>query len=87
MKKEAYTIAINGVEKETEKAALISFCVSWNSNCHTRSFWVPRSQFSWDVEGKVINLAKWYADKLSKENAFKTYGMRFEGMFEGLKEL
>lgn len=86
MKKEAYEIAIGRIEKETEKAAYITFVVSWNGNCHNRSFWVPKSQFKMETE-QVGLFSKWFMDKLSAENNFKGYHMYFEGTFEGLKEL
>mgnify|MGYP003553972985 CR=1 FL=1 len=85
MKKEAYTIAAT-VERETEKANLVKFLVTWNGDTHEKSLWIPKSQMRVECEN-IIVIAKWYADKLSKENAFKCYSMKFLGMFEGLVEL
>ena len=85
MKKEAYTIAAT-VERETEKANLVKFLVTWNGDTHEKSLWIPKSQMRVEREN-IIVIAKWYADKLSKENAFKCYSMKFLGMFEGLVEL
>lgn len=85
MKKEAYTIAA-AIERETEKANLVKFLVTWSGDSHERSFWVPKSQMRIDGEN-IIVIAKWFADKLSKENAFKCYSMKFLGVFDGLVEL
>ena len=59
------TTTYNTIAKETEKAMLINVTVNWADNCHIREFWFP------------MEIKDWFADKMSKENAFNGYRMNF----------
>lgn len=81
MKTTTYSqIFSNGITAETAKAVKISFCVSWNSNCHTREFWFPKSVIK-SIDGKIVEAADWFINKLEADNTFHGYMMSFECRF------
>ena len=69
-------VIFNKIERETEKAYLINFPVSWNANIHPRSFWIPKSCVMFYKQ--TIGIADFLIRKLERDNAFKGYEMRFE---------
>ena len=71
-------IAFDRIERETEKAMLITAPVSWNGNMHRKNFWFPKSVIEEVENDKCMKVSTWFIDKLSKENAFKGYNMYFE---------
>lgn len=74
-------IFINNIEKETEKAMLISVNVSYNGNTpKARSMWFPKSVVE-SINGNLAEIKDWFISKTSKANAFKGYEMRFEMPF------
>lgn len=87
MKKE-FEMSFYEIVKETAKAICLKVMVSWNSNCHTRDIWFPKSvcrliNFT-DENGKEhINamVAAWFIEKTEAEKAFGGYQMNFETIF------
>jgi len=76
MKTTNYTeVIFNQIEKETEKAIMVNLPVSWNSNCHPRSFWFPKSCVK--MYKQTMEIATWMVEKMEKENAFHGYRMEF----------
>lgn len=81
-------LAFNNIVKETEKAICLNVMVSWNSNCHDRDIWFPKSLVSFvmftDSKGNERTNAiipDWFIRKTEAANAFKGYAMRFETIF------
>lgn len=81
-------LAYNSIVKETEKAVCLNVMVSWNSNCHDRDIWFPKSLVSFvtftDSEGNERTNAiipDWFIRKTEAANSFKGYAMRFETIF------
>lgn len=70
------TTTYNTIAKETEKAMLINVTVNWADNCHIREFWFPKSVVT-ILNEKTMEIKDWFADKMSKENAFNGYRMNF----------
>lgn len=81
---EMTNITLFGVEKETEKAMLISTLVRWNGDTHQKSFWFPKSVIGEVIAGTdeknvgSVDVKTWFLNKLGKDNAFKGYHMYFE---------
>ena len=72
----SYPVEFRSVEKETEKAYLISMPVCWAGNrAHVRSFWFPKSCV--ELKTNVVIVAKFILNKLECENAFHGYYMTF----------
>ena len=69
-------IFYNTIEKQSEKALLISFPVEYNMNMHSKSIWMPKSQVN-IISDSVIEIADWMVSKLERENAFHGYYMYF----------
>lgn len=64
------------IEKETEKAYQLTITVSFNDNWTQRTFWFPKSVVKMpEMENQTWGVKTWFADKLSKENAYKGYLM------------
>ena len=81
-------LAFNSIIKETEKAICLNVMVSWNSNCHDRDIWFPKSVISFvnftDSMGKKRTNAiipYWFIRKTEAANSFHGYAMRFETIF------
>lgn len=73
------TLRVIRVEKETEKAYNLTITVAYNSNWTERTFWFPKSVVKMsEFEGQTWGVKSWFADKLSKEHAFKGYLMEFD---------
>lgn len=73
-------LIINGIERETEKAILVSANVYFNANAEkARTFWMPKSLLE-VVREDLIVVEDWLLNKLSRENAFRGYEMRFAGL-------
>lgn len=66
------------VERETEKAILVSLPVSWNDNSYERQFWFPKSCV--EMFKDTMAIATFLVDKLGKENEYHGYMMRFAEM-------
>lgn len=82
-------LAFNSIVKETEKAICLNVMVSWNSNCHDRDIWFPKSVISFatftDSKGNEKTnamVADWFIRKTEAANAFHGYAMRFETIFD-----
>lgn len=73
-------IAINKIEKETEKALNINFCVSWNGSMRPKTMWVPKSICEVKRED-LIAVEEWWIRKVSEENTWKGYRMYIENQF------
>jgi hypothetical protein len=72
----SYPVQINNIEKETEKAYLISVPVCWAGNrAKTRSFWFPKSCV--EIKNNVAIVAKFILSKLESANYFNGYFMTF----------
>jgi hypothetical protein len=81
-------LAYNSIVKETEKAICLNVMVSWNSNCHDRDIWFPKSVISFtsftDSKGNERTnaiVADWFIRKTEAANASHGYSMRFETIF------
>ena len=71
-------IFIEGIAAETEKAIAVNALVSFNASTpKVRKIWMPKSLVANATE-KMIEVEDWFLNKLSRENAFKGYEMRFE---------
>ena len=69
------TTTFNTIVRETEKAFLVNLPVRWADNCYPREFWFPKSVAT--IMGNMIEIKDWFADKMSKENAYHGYQMNF----------
>lgn len=79
-------IALNSVVKETEKAVCVNVMVSWNSNCHSKDIWMPKSvcevfTAEYDSNKPHAMVDELFLRKTEAANAFHNYGMRFETAF------
>lgn len=64
------------VERETEKAYQLAIAVAFNDNQTTRTFWFPKSVVKMpEMDRQTWGVKSWFADKMSKENAYKGYLM------------
>ena len=78
-------VQFSKIERETEKAALITFPVSWNMNIHFKSIWIPKKCIEfWNdkIENSTCFIATWLLEKLESENKFHDYWMRFQTIHE-----
>lgn len=84
--KKRIEVSLNAVVKESEKAICVNVMVSWNSNCHNKDIWMPKSVcevFSAEYDGGRMHemVDEWFLHKTEAANAFHGYGMRFETAF------
>lgn len=72
------TICIKGIERTTEKAALVNALVNYNDNASkVRQIWMPLSVIT--INGnEFLEVEGWFLSKLSQQNAFHGYAMNFE---------
>lgn len=74
-------IIANSLVKETEKAICVNVSVTWGmGGCKQKNIWFPKSVAEIiTINGDLhILVQDWFADKISKDNAYKGYLMNFE---------
>lgn len=79
MTREYTDLHVIRIEKETEKAYQLTVTVAYNDNWTERTMWFPKSVIKIpEQENQCWGVKSWFADKASKEHAFKGYLMMFE---------
>lgn len=74
-------IAINKIEKESEKAILVNFTVSWGEGgMKLKSIWVPKSACT-VLREDLIECEDWFLRKIGEQNTWKGYRMYIENQF------
>ena len=77
--KDAWTICINGLVKETEKAVCLACYVNFNANKSIiRNLWFPKSVCEVSKGRTLADVKGWFLEKLERENAFKGWEMSFD---------
>lgn len=85
--KDTASIQIYNINKETDKALQVKTLVEWGSgSAHQKDIWVPKStianiQEHKGSDSKTLNMAKWMAQKIAKENSYKGYSMDFSNSY------
>lgn len=69
-------IWIKEVEKETEKAFLLSIYVRWSDKQFARSFWFPKSVCQVREGSKIWDVESWFTNRLCAQNVFHGYLMK-----------
>lgn len=75
------SIVINSIEKETEKAIMVSAQVCWHEGAaKTKNIWMSKKLVDMSVysdTNKVIAIPDWLERKICAENAWNGYVMEF----------
>ncbi|MBP5589251.1 MAG: hypothetical protein J6X26_01805 [Bacteroidales bacterium] len=80
----ATTEILGTLLRETEKALLVRFIVSWgDGRGHEKDLWLPKSVvkergFNTPDQQESFHIFGWFVDKLAQQNAFKGYRMKFD---------
>lgn len=74
-------IVFNKLVKETPKAYLLNFSVSWGmGGSKEKDLWIPKSLC--DIDGDHVFIDSLFVQKLMQDNEYKGYRMQFDYMFE-----
>ncbi|MBP5473665.1 MAG: hypothetical protein J6X92_02760 [Bacteroidales bacterium] len=71
-------------QKETEKALLVKFLVSWgDGKSIEKSLWLPKAVvkargFNANNQQESVHICGWFVEKLQQQNAFHGYRMKFD---------
>lgn len=75
------SIVVNSIEKETEKAIMVSVQVCWNEGAtKAKNIWFPKKHVDMSVfsdTNKVVCIPDWLERRICAENAWNGYHMEF----------